>query len=51
MVELRRGDTSALSGRYYFEIDVDDSGASNRTQQPIRGTIIFLASMGGSIGG
>lgn len=50
IVELRRGDTSALSGRYYFEMDVDDAGDSNRTSQPIRGAIVFKASMGGAIG-
>jgi hypothetical protein len=51
IVQLNRGDTSTLSGRYYFEIDVDDAGDSNRTQQPIRGTLLFLTSMGGTIGG
>ena len=51
VVELRRGDTSSLSGKYYFEVDVDDAGASNRTSQPMRGTITFRPSMGGTIGG
>ena len=49
-VELRRADTVLLIGLYYFELDVDDAGASSRTSQPIRGTIVFKPSMGGSIG-
>lgn len=50
VVELRRGDTSSLSGKYYFEVDVDDAGDGNRTSQPMRGSIVFRPSMGGNIG-
>lgn len=50
IVELRRGDTSGLSGVYYFEIDVDDAADANRTSQPMRGKMLFRPSMGGNIG-
>jgi hypothetical protein len=50
IVELRRGDTVDFEGKLFFEMDLDDSGDSDRTSQPLRGTITFKPSMGGTIG-
>jgi hypothetical protein len=50
IVELRRGDTEDFEGKLYFEMDLDDSGDGDRTSQPLRGTITFKPSMGGTIG-